>query len=686
MVGLIVIDYRNEKAQLRISTIATARALGLALDRQVAQTRSTLQALAMSAPVDGSGLEHFSELAVRLREQIGVTNIVLITPDGRQVLNTHAPRGQAPPGVVTSPELMSMFKTGVPVVTDLFFGQVSGSHMVAVGVPVVHENNVIYALNAGLTPDALRGLLLKQQLPDGWIAAILDGDGTVIARTREQSRFVGTRVSRGFREQIARVGEGALDSVALDGTAVLTTFSHVRDAGWTVVIGIPQEILNRELRRSLGWVVGWTLALVAFSLSLGLLLARKLTASTESLMRAAVQLGRAEEVTLEPVSFKEAAALGTALRVASSDLLAVHTDLRDSEQRLKAILQHANDGVLALSAERAVVLSNPAAERMFGYLDDEMTGLPLELLLPPRYRETLLADVGRLSAIAEQSGAAGAKFSVFGLRRDRSEFPVEISLSKAMQDGQDFYVLILNDVTERQRVHDALLRSNMDLQQFAFVAAHDLRSPLRSIKGYMGILRAKYAAQMHPIAIDMIDRADNAVAQMDHLTDDLLSYARVGQQAKPFADVDCNSVLKDTLQLLDAAIRESHAHIEVASLPTVMGDRVQLIQLFQNLLGNALKYSGGEPPRIQVRAERGANETVFSIDDHGIGIASQYHERIFEIFKRLHTAREYAGSGVGLSICQRIVQHHGGRIWVESVPGEGSTFFFSIPDKQVAPS
>ena len=233
---------------------------------------------------------------------------------------------------------------------------------------------------------------------------------------------------------------------------------------------------------------------------------------------------------------------------------------------------------------------------------------------------------------------------------------------------------------ELRQTNAALVQRNLDLQQFAFVASHDLRSPLRSVMGYLTLLQARYASSLDNKGQSIIARAMAALGQMNQLTEDLLAYARLDSSARAFDRVDCSEVLADTLCLLDASITETGARVTIEALPVVMGERIQLIQLFQNLLCNALKYCQGRAPVIRVSARRGAGEWVFEVADNGIGIEPQHLARIFEVFKRLHSAQEYPGNGIGLAICERVVAQHGGRLWVDSEPGRGSTFFFSIPD------
>lgn len=245
---------------------------------------------------------------------------------------------------------------------------------------------------------------------------------------------------------------------------------------------------------------------------------------------------------------------------------------------------------------------------------------------------------------------------------------------------------LADEYAERRRVEktlarrtEELARANAELQQFAYVASHDLQEPLRMISSYMQLLERRYKDKLDADAHDFIAFAVDGANRLQQLINDLLTYSRVETRGKPPALTDCEEVLAQTLTHLQVAIQEANATISHDPLPQVMGDATQLVQLFQNLIGNAIKFRSEAPPRIHVGVERGENEWVFSVSDNGIGIKPQYTERIFGIFQRLHTRAEYPGSGIGLALCRKIVERHGGRIWVESKPGEGSTFYFTIP-------
>ena len=249
---------------------------------------------------------------------------------------------------------------------------------------------------------------------------------------------------------------------------------------------------------------------------------------------------------------------------------------------------------------------------------------------------------------------------------------------------------ISRDITERKLVEQALdaqaqelSRSNQELEQFAYVASHDLQEPLRMIASYNQLLQRRYADKLDSEAHEFICFAVDGAIRMQALITDLLAYSRVGSRAKAFSPIDCGEVLNRVLKNLEVAIEESGAKITRTGLPRVIGDATQLTQLFQNLIANAIKFRGSKPAVIQISAAlhggADAREWHFAVSDDGIGIAPQYFERIFVIFQRLHHREEYSGTGIGLAVCKKIVERHGGRIWVESAPDQGSTFHFTIP-------
>ncbi len=262
----------------------------------------------------------------------------------------------------------------------------------------------------------------------------------------------------------------------------------------------------------------------------------------------------------------------------------------------------------------------------------------------------------------------------------------------ALSELADYLAVVLSESRAREsrtRAKKALAakaeqleRSNTELEQFAYVASHDLQEPLRMVAGFTQLLARRYTGQLDEEADQFIGHAVDGVKRMQQLIQDLLSYSRVGSHGSEFEPVDMSGALQWALLNLAVAVEESGGRVTYGNLPKVSGDPTQLGQLFQNLIGNALRFCESGTPEIHVDAEQRSGQWVFFVRDNGIGIEPEYHERVFEIFQRLHARTEYEGTGVGLAVCKRIVQRHGGRIWVESTPGEGATFFFTIPGVQ----
>ncbi|MDF2441665.1 MAG: hypothetical protein JWN98_2649, partial [Abditibacteriota bacterium] len=253
-------------------------------------------------------------------------------------------------------------------------------------------------------------------------------------------------------------------------------------------------------------------------------------------------------------------------------------------------------------------------------------------------------------------------------------------------NGQKYLGGIAVEITEQKRVEaelqmlaEELRRSNAELEQFAYIASHDLQEPLRVVVSFLQLLEKRYGERLEGDGKEFLDYAVDGSRRMQRLINDLLDYSRVGTRGKAFAPVDTTQALQSALMNLDVAIGESGAQVTYDTLPTVLGDDSQLIRLFQNLVGNALKFHDVEVPRVHITAIEKPDEWEFSVRDNGIGIAPEYAERIFAVFQRLHTRTEYPGTGMGLAICKKMVELHGGQIWVESQVGQGATFFFALP-------
>ena len=309
-------------------------------------------------------------------------------------------------------------------------------------------------------------------------------------------------------------------------------------------------------------------------------------------------------------------------------------------------------------------------------LIDSQEGSPVIILSGQGDRE--------LDIAALRSGAADYLDKTY-LRASLLEHYIRSSIErnralKALQESEQRY----RELFEREtQLRKELSRSNTELEDFAYIASHDLQEPLRAISGYTKLLRAEYLSQLDSTAQEYMNFVVDGTKRMQSLIEDLLTYSRVNTYERVFDNVDCNSVVKEAIANLQTAIEESEAKIIYRDLPCLMGDRIQLVQLFQNLLSNAIKFRHSDiAPKITIEARfwSDTQQWLFSLEDNGIGIKSEYYDRIFKIFKRLHTQSEFSGTGVGLALCRKIVERHGGKIWVESQLGNSSIFFFTLSD------
>lgn len=366
----------------------------------------------------------------------------------------------------------------------------------------------------------------------------------------------------------------------------------------------------------------------------------------------------------------------TELKEAEHILVERERSYREMFERSSAVM------VLVDPLASRIVDANPAARAFYGYGEDEMRGM----------------DAARISLLDEPGWQRLRERTLHGATDDyRSRHrlasgevrEVEAHTGPVTVAGRTYAHVIVHDVTDRERFQAELQENtaklaatNAELEQFSYVASHDLQEPLRTIASFLQLLERRYGAQLDGEAHEFIAFAVDAASRLQSMIRDLLDYSRVGTRGAPFAPTDMNAELETVRANLARAIAESGAEVTGAPLPVVLADRVQMQSLLQNLIGNALKYRRPDaPPRIHVSAVEEQARWVFRIADNGIGIEPQYFDRIFQVFQRLHTREKFGGTGIGLALCRKIVERHGGTIWLESQPGEGTTFLFSLPKR-----
>jgi len=350
-----------------------------------------------------------------------------------------------------------------------------------------------------------------------------------------------------------------------------------------------------------------------------------------------------------------------------------------------ALLESVPDAMAIVNAREGIELANLQTERPVGYPRMELVGESVDVLAPGNLRESH-AEHRDDDIRSPKKREMGAELDLMAVRKDGTQFPVEISLSPLEAMDGVSVTAVIRDISERKQVERQLAekmtelrQSNEALEQFAHIASHDLQEPLRMVASYTQLLSRRYKGRLDADADEFIGFAVDGTQRMKRLIEDLLTYSRAGRSGLPEKEFQSEDALLEALGNLKTAIEESGAEVTWDALPQITAAELQLVQLFQNLIGNAIKYCGERKPRIHVAAAKNEKEWTFSVADNGIGIDKQYFDRVFVIFQRLHGGGKYEGTGIGLAICKRILQQQGGRIWVESEPGVGSTFYFALP-------
>jgi len=384
----------------------------------------------------------------------------------------------------------------------------------------------------------------------------------------------------------------------------------------------------------------------------------------------------------------------TALRDAAGNLTGFSEFSHDlsesqaSDARYRGLLEAAPDAMVVVNGGGEIVLLNVQAEKQFGYSRDELLGQQVKNIIPEGFAERLIAD-GTRSAAEALAQQIGMGIELVGRRKDGGEFPLEIMLSPLESAEGILVTAAIRDISVRKESEAHLVktvgelrRSNEELQQFAYVSSHDLQEPLRMVASYTQLLAKRYKGRLDSDADEFIAFAVDGCSRMQGLIQDLLAYSRAGTNGKTLCEVSGEEALQGALTNLRITIEQSGAVVSHDSLPAIETDETQLTQVFQNLVGNAIKYRAAEAPRVHVSAAKnGDNEWIFSVRDNGLGIAPQYFDRIFVLFQRLHGRNEFEGTGIGLAICKKVLERLGGRIWVDSQLGTGSTFYFALPGK-----
>ncbi len=364
----------------------------------------------------------------------------------------------------------------------------------------------------------------------------------------------------------------------------------------------------------------------------------------------------------------------------------VESKLQASEQRFRLLVEGVKDyAIFMLDTNGNVTTWNAGAEAIKRYKASEIIGKHFSIFYTPE--ELAEGQPEKLLAQAREKGST--EVTQWRVRKGGFRFWADVLITALRDETGQLrgYAKITRDLTEQKRAEETkalavqLARSNVELKQFAYVASHDLQEPLRAISIYSDLLLKKQAPVLNDEGKEYLQDIAAAATRMKQLIQDLLSFTRIELSERQFQPVDLNEVVNDALGLLKIQVEETKATVEISDLPEVLGDKPQLVQLFQNLISNGIKFHGPQAPVIRINACKVDSEWQVTVADNGIGIEPRFFERIFVMFQRLHTVEDYAGSGIGLALCKKIVERHGGRIWLESVINQGSTFYLTIPDR-----
>ena len=482
---------------------------------------------------------------------------------------------------------------------------------------------------------------------------------------------------------------------------ILAVWKYLPHLRWGMVVKIDtneayNNIYNFRYRiLTIGFIAFVIVLIIGFRIS------RAISEPIKTLQKGSEKIGRGElDTVIEIKSKDEIGQLAESFNKMTEDLKSItasrdmlnkeiaerkraEKELRESEARYEDLYDNAPDMFVSVDAKTSIILRcNQTLSKELGYSKDEIIGHPIFSM----YHPDSIEDAKKVfKSFTETGKVHNAELQM--KRKDGSKINVILNVS-AVRDEQGNILYsrsVWRDITERKEAEEKLeqtvkelARSNSDLEQFAYIASHDLKSPLFAISSFAKLLEKNYKDKLDRKAHEYIDFIVNSIDRMENLISDLLTYSRIGTSNSKLISVDVNKIFVRAIANLTVEIEKNGAKVTHDSLPTVIGNDIQLEQLLQNLIGNAIKFHSQEPPRVHISVEQKGENWVFSVKDNGIGIASEDRDRIFNMFQCLHRG-EYKGTGIGLAVCKKIVELYGGNIWVESQPGKGSIFYFTMP-------
>ncbi len=701
---LVVDSYRRARDTLVHANVLDTRAMVQAVDHELDTTIQVLQTLATASSIDDGDFQRFHARSREVLQYVAADNIVLFDTELNGLSSAAHAWGTPLPQVRHDrfPQVMRELK---PAVSDVFVGQVSKKQQIAVAVPVVHEGRAIGRLEMVFALDRFAAVLARRTLPESWTGAILDGNGTIVARSREAQSYVGKPGGANVQDRIRRnVPEGSFDGRTVDGIPVVTSFSRNGKYGWVAAIGVPQRELHAQLQRSL-WITALSaLVLLMIGLLLARAIGRRIAAPIQALVDPALAIGRGEKAQVAPSALHEAHELGRALQQAQALLREreqqrqqAEASLRDSQSRLKIALEAAEIGDWDIDLATGVTRHSMQHDRCFGYSE------PIADWNTDRFLASIHADDRpRVQRSVEHAMQQRTPWHE-DFRVVWPDDSVHWLTSRCVFQGEPgepgFIVGVVINITSRKqaedlRVHSVRLQAeNRQIQEanrlkseFLANMSHELRTPLNAVIGFAEILRTSEATLPTAKRSEYLQHIANSGRHLLRLINDVLDLSKV--ESGKFVLAPEPLQLAQTVREVAAVLQPEASRRQVAletrvdpALTDLVLDPARLKQMLYNLLSNAIKFTdpGG---RVELRAlPEGTEHLRIEVEDTGIGIAAEDLPKLFRQFQQVHSgpAKSYGGTGLGLVLTRNLAELHGGSVGVRSTPGVGSVFHLLLP-------
>jgi len=650
--------YTRERAQVERDSLFVVRSMMQAVDRDLDLGIIAARALAMSAELDQGDLAGFHRKAVSIvNAGFPGSNIVLSTRDSVQLLNTLRPFGEPIPDPGSRERIQRVFETGQVVVSDVFIGGVTRQPLVAVHVPVFRGGQVVYCLSVGYQPSYLGRVLASETLPKDRVLAILDRKGVIIARTHEPERFVGKPGSASLVKRLAETDEDVFESITLEGIPVYTIFTRSSRTGWAVAVGVPRATILQELLASVSWLTWIVLLLLLAGFGLAWFISGKIR-QLESLIHE-------------------------------------RTDqLEDANMRISTVVESVGEGIITIDEQGCIETFNRAASEIFGYCAEEVIGSGIQVLMPESMHESHRQGMRRFLAGGEPNVIGKGAVELPALRKDGSQFTVELTVSAIRDEGKYRFVGVLRDVTELKKSQAALREAVKEAQaanaaKSSFLAnmSHELRTPMNAVLGMAHLMTTTPLSLEQRRYLTMLRTSGQSLLA---LLNDILDFSKIeaGKIQLNNTRFELDAVLHAVSTIMSVNAGEKELELAIGVEPDVprmlLGDPLRLQQILVNLTSNAIKFTSRGEVSLKVEcAQCDEQRSVmrFIVRDTGIGISEEQRANLFAPFAQADESvtRKFGGTGLGLVICQRLVELQGGSIALDSRPGEGSTFTVTLP-------